>query len=152
MRWQAVKLQLKLPAERDAALVTALKDREPRIMRLALGLLVALQECPEVVVPPLVSHATDRTLASDLRVLAIRALGGTSAPAALEALLRLTSAGRTLFWRERLPPKSPEVVVALSALATGWRRDARAAARLARAAASSDPEMRAAARTARALR
>jgi len=152
VRWQAVKLQLKLPAERDAALVTALKDREPRIMRLALGLLVALQECPEAVVPLLVSHATDRTLASDLRVLAIRALGGTSAPAALEALLRLTSAGRTLFGRERLPPKSPEVVVALSALATGWRRDPRAATRLAHAAASNDPEMRAAARTARALR
>src|SRR2546425_3951184 len=36
VRWQAVKLQLKLPAERDAALATALKDREPRIMRLAV--------------------------------------------------------------------------------------------------------------------
>jgi len=99
-----------------------------------------------------VSHATDRTLASDLRVLAIRALGGTSAPAALEALLRLTSAGRTLFGRARFPPKSPEVVVALQALATGWRGDPRAAARLTQAAASSDPEICAAARTARALR
>src|SRR5437667_2489299 len=152
VRWQAVKLQLKLPAERDAALVTALRDHEPRIMRLALGLLVALQACPEVLVPLLVSHATDRTLASDLRVLAIRALGGTSAPAALEALLRLTSAGRTLFGRARFPPKSPEVVVALQALATGWRGDPRAAARLTQAAASSDPEICAAARTARALR
>jgi len=152
VRWQAVKLQLKLPAERDAALVTALRDHEPRIMRLALGLLVALQACPEVLVPLLVSHATDRTLASDLRVLAIRALGGTSAPAALEALLRLTSAGRTLFGRARFPPKSPEVVVALQALATGWRGDPRAAARLTQAAASSDPEIFAAARTARALR
>jgi len=152
VRWQAVKLQLKLPAERDAALVTALRDHEPRIMRLALGLLVALQACPEVLVPLLVSHASDRTLASDLRVLAIRALGGTSAPAALEALLRLTSAGRTLFGRARFPPKSPEVVVALQALATGWRGDPRAAARLTQAAASSDPEICAAARTARALR
>jgi len=152
VRWQAVKLQLKLPAERDAALVTALRDHEPRIMRLALGLLVALQACPEVLVPLLVSHATGRTLASDLRVLAIRALGGTSAPAALEALLRLTSAGRTLFGRARFPPKSPEVVVALQALATGWRGDPRAAARLTQAAASSDPEICAAARTARALR
>ena len=152
VRWQAVKLQLKLPAERDAALVTALRDHEPRIMRLALGLLVALQACPEVLVPLVVSHATDRTLASDLRVLAIRALGGTSAPAALEALLRLTSAGRTLFGRARFPPKSPEVVVALQALATGWRGDPRAAARLTQAAASSDPEICAAARTARALR
>src|SRR2546425_1534105 len=145
VRWQAVKLQLKLPAERDAALATALKDREPRIMRLALGLLVALQACPEGLVPLLVSQAADRTLASDLRVLAIRALGGTSAPAALEALLRLTSAGRTLFGRERLPPKSPELLVALAALVTGWAHDPRTRAVLARAAQSTDREIRAAA-------
>src|SRR5439155_1238992 len=70
----------------------------------------------------------------------------------LPALPGLTSAGRTLFGRARFPPKSPEVVVALQALATGWRGDPRAAARLTQAAASSDPEICAAARTARALR
>src|SRR5207245_7009319 len=46
VRRQAVKLQLKLPDERDVALVTALKDQDPRTVRLALGLIVALHSCP----------------------------------------------------------------------------------------------------------
>ncbi len=46
--------------------------------------------------------------------------------------------------RERLPPESPELLVALAALATGWSHDPRARATLARAAASHDREIRAA--------
>jgi hypothetical protein len=145
VRWQAVKLQLKLPAERDAALVTALKDPDPRTLRLALALVVALQSCPDSAVPLLAGRATERGLATDLRVLAIRALGSTRAPAALAALLQLTAAGRTIFGRDKLPAKSAELLVALAALATGWRGDPRARARLARAATSRDPEVRAAA-------
>src|SRR5438552_407723 len=41
VRWQAVKLQLKRPAERDEALVVGLRDQDPRTLRLALGLAVA---------------------------------------------------------------------------------------------------------------
>src|SRR5207249_3720053 len=107
------------------ALVTALKDQDPRTVRLALGLIVALHSCPAAAVSLLVSRASDRVIAADLRVLAIRALGATTAPAALEALLRLTTAGRTLFGKERLPPKSPELLVALAALVTGWAHDPR---------------------------
>ncbi|HYT72118.1 MAG TPA: hypothetical protein VEK78_12100 [Gemmatimonadales bacterium] len=145
VRWQAIKLQLKLPVERDAALLAALKDRDPRTVRLALGLGVALQQWPDAAVPLLVGHATDRSHTTDLRVLAIRALGYTAAPAALEALLRLTTGGRTLFGKRRLPFKSPQLLVALTALATGWSADPRAQERLARATASRDPEVRAAA-------
>src|SRR3989454_5499893 len=145
VRRHAVKLQLKLPDERDVALVTALKDQDPRTVRLALGLIVALHSCPAAAVSLLVSRASDRVIAADLRVLAIRALGATTAPAALEALLRLTTAGRTLFGKERLPPKSPELLVALAALVTGWAHDPRTRAVLARAAQSTDREIRAAA-------
>jgi len=38
VRWQAVKLQLKLPAERDEALIAGLRDQDPRTLRLALSL------------------------------------------------------------------------------------------------------------------
>src|SRR3989441_4204882 len=79
VRRQAVKLQLKLPDERDVALVTALKDQDPRTVRLALGLIVALHSCPAAAVSLLVSRASDRVIAADLRVLAIRALGASSA-------------------------------------------------------------------------
>jgi len=142
VRLQAVKLQLKLPEGRDEALAVGLADQDPRTLRLALGLAVALQRSPDSAVPLLISRATDRTLPTDLRVLAIRALGHTSTPAALETLLQLTSAGRTLFGREKLPPKSPELLVALAALVTGWLQNGRARARLARAAASGDHEIR----------
>ena len=142
VRLQAVKLQLKLPEGRDEALAAGLADQDPRTMRLALGLAVALQRSPDGAVPLLINRATDRALSTDLRVLAIRALGHASTPSALETLLQLTSAGRTLFGREKLPPKSPELLVALAALVTGWRQNPRARARLARAAASGDREIR----------
>ena len=145
VRLQAVKLQLKLPEGRDEALVAGLADQDPRTLRLALGLAIAVQRCPDGAVPVLVVRATDRALPSDLRVLAIRALGYATAPAALETLLQLTFAGRTLFGRDKLPAKSPELLVALGALVTGWGQDARARARLTRAAASSDRDIRRAA-------
>ncbi len=142
VRWQAVKLQLKLPAERDEALIAGLRDQDPRTLRLALSLAVALQACPDGAVPLLVNRATDRTLPSDLRALAVRGLGYTRAPAALVTLLHITAGGRTLFGREKLAAKSPELLVALAALATGWRHDLRAGARLGLAAASTDGEIR----------
>src|SRR6266699_3624471 len=141
VRWQAVKLQLKLPAERDEALVVGLRDQDPRTLRLALGLAVALQACPDAAVPLLVNRATDRTLPGDLRALAVRALGYTRARAALETLLQITAGGRTLFGREKLAAKSPELLVALAALATGWRHDPRSRARLALAASSTDGQI-----------
>jgi len=142
VRWQAVKLQLKLPAERDEALLAGLRDQDPRTLRLALSLAVALQAFPDVAVPLLVNRATDRTLPADLRALAVRGLGYTRVPAALETLLQITAGGRTLFGREKLAAKSPELLVALAALATGWRHDPRAGARLGLAAASTDGEIR----------
>ncbi len=142
VRWQAVKLQLKRPDERDEALVTGLRDQDPRTLRLALSIAVALQACPDAAVPLLVNRATDRTLPGDLRALAVRCLGYTRAPVALETLLQITAGGRTLFGRERLAAKSPELLVALAALATGWRRDPRAHARLLIAASSPDGEIR----------
>ena len=145
VRWQAVKLQLKRPDGRDDALVAGLSDQDTRTLRLTLGLAVALQACPDAAVPLLVQRASERALAGDLRVLAVRCLGYTRAPAALETLLRITAGGRTLFGRERLPAKSPDLLVALAALATGWRQDSRARARLAIAAASPDGEIRSAA-------
>jgi len=142
VRLHALKLQLKRPEGRDEALVAGLADQDPRTLRLALGLAIAVERCPDAAVPLLISRATDRALSTDLRVLAIRALGHAVAPAALEALLQLTSGGRTLFGRDRLPPKSPELLVALGALVAGWPQNPRAQARLARAAASGDRDIR----------
>ena len=142
VRWQAVKLQLKLPGGRDEALVAGLRDQDPRTLRLALSLAVALQAFPDSAVPLLMHRATDRSLPGDLRALAVRCLGHTAAPAALETLLQMTAGGRTLFGREKLAAKSPELLVALAALATGWHDDPRARARLGIAASSADDQIR----------
>jgi len=115
------------------------------LVSFALGLAIAFQSCPDPAVPVLVRHLADRALTTDLRVLAIRALGGARAPAALDTLLRLTSGGRTLWGREKLPPKSPELLAALAGLASGWPQDPRARAVLRRAAESGDPDIVAAA-------
>jgi hypothetical protein len=66
---------------------------------------------------------------------------------ALDALLRVTSAGKTFLGRPRLTHRSPEMLAALSVLADQWTSDRKAAAVLKRARASGDPDLRAAAGT-----
>jgi len=143
VRLQALKLFLKLPAEHAAALITALQDSDPRVVRLALT--SVQQVCPASVLPSVARCAADAAAPGDLRVLAIRALGGSRLPAARDTLLELTQGGRTFFGRERLPPKSLELVAALRALAAGWASSNAAQRVLRRARDSRDPDIRAAA-------
>jgi hypothetical protein len=142
VRLQALKLDLKLPTDHTTALVTALQDSDPKVVRLALA--TVQHGCPGPVVPHVALCAADGMASAELRVLAIRALAGTKAPAARDTLLELTEGGRTFLGRERLPPKSPVLLAALRALATGWASTSSARRVLARAAASPDPDIRAA--------
>jgi len=91
-----------------------------------------------------IALVNDSHFPQDLRLQGIRALGVSGSAEALEILLRLTDGGRTLFGRRKLAPKTPELLVALAALATGWGREPRVMAVLARAAISRDPNIRAA--------
>jgi len=145
VRRQALKLQLRIPADREGALLAALGEDDEQIARIALA--AAQQDCPPAAVPLLVTRAMggSRGWSVELRVLAIRLLGRTGAPAAYDALLRLCEGGRSLLGRAKLPPKSAELLAGLAALAVGWNQDARAAAVLARATRSLDAEIRAAA-------
>ena len=60
----------------------------------------------------------------------------------LEAFLQLSDGGRSFLRRLRLPPKTPVLVAVIRALSLTWSDDRRAAAVLAAAARSSDPELR----------
>ena len=142
VRRQALKLELRHPAEREHALLAALADRDRQTLHLAL--MAAQTACPPSAVPLLLQRARDESLPSDDRALAIKALGRTRAPEALLILVDLTDGGRTLLGRAKLPPKSPELLAALSALAAGWGTDDRATAVLARAAQHEDADVRAA--------
>ena len=140
VRREALKLALKVSAERERALIGALRDADPRTARLALS--AALDNCPAPAVPLVVGVARDARAASEVRVLAIKVLGRTRHPAALAALLALTDGGTTWRGRPKLPARSLELVAAVMALAAGWSTDARARAVLALGAASKDPEVR----------
>ena len=143
VRREALKLAVRLPTQIEQALVTALADSDPRVVTMALT--VAQQACPSPAVPAIVRLAMDGQTPSEARLLAIRVLGDVTVPAALDALLRLADGGRSLLGRQRLPPKSPALLAAITALAADWRRDPRARAVLKLAAKSKDDELRLAA-------
>src|SRR5712664_2408251 len=55
VRREALKVSLKVPAEREAALLGALSDADPRMVRVALT--AALEDCPPSAVPPIAQLA-----------------------------------------------------------------------------------------------
>jgi hypothetical protein len=143
VRHQAIRLQLTLPQERDHAIRAALEDGDPRLLRVGL---VALQaSCPASMARPVIAVSDDVFVDEEHRILAVNALGRCRAVEALEALLRLVDGGKTLLGRPRLPPRTPLVLAAVRALAGAWSTEPRAAAILALAGRSSDPELRKAA-------
>ena len=101
-------------------------------------------------VGPRVAELALRPEASDeARLLAATALGQVRQSLGLDALLKLSDGGRTLLWRQKLPPRTPVLVAAIRALAKRWSAHPRAASVLAGAARSADPELRQAAQPSR---
>ena len=140
VRREALKVSLKVPAERERALLGALRDADPRMVRLALA--AALDDCPPAALPLITQLVRDESVSSELRVLAIKVLGRVGNTAALNALLQLVDGGTTWLGRPKLANRSLEFLAALMALAAGWRNDARVAPLLALAATSNDPDVR----------
>jgi len=140
VRREALKVSLKVPAEREPALLGALRDADPRMVRVALT--AALDDCPASALPLITQIVPDQGVASELRVLAIKVLGRVRNVVALTALLEIADGGTNWLGRPRLAARSLELLAALMALAAGWRNDGRASVLLALAAASSDPDIR----------
>ena len=143
VRREALKVSLKVPAERERALVGALRDDDPRTVRLALT--AALDDWPAPALPLVTQIAVDPTAGSELRVLAIKVLSRVRNTAALSALIQIVDGGTSWLGRAKLAPRSLELLAGVMALAAGWPNDMKAAALLALAAASADPEVRSAA-------
>ena len=140
VRREALKLALKVPAERERTLLGALRDPDPRTARIALS--AAMDHCPPTAIPLIADLSQDVHAPSDIRVLAIKVLGRSKHPGALVALLSLADGGTSWRGRAKLPPISLELVATVMALASGWSKDSRARAVLSLAAASKDPELR----------
>jgi hypothetical protein len=143
VRYEALRLQLTIPRERERAVRTAIDDDDPRIVR--LGLTTLQQECPAAYVQSVAAIAGDAGADTEARLLAVNALARSAHPAALDTLLKVLDGGRTLFRQPKLAPKSPIVLSALRALALSWTQDPRGAAVLKRAQRSRDDDLRQAA-------
>ena len=145
VRCEAVRLQLKLPHERDQAIVHALEDLDPRVVH--LGLMALQFAVPEELLPRVLNLAVDSDLDDDIRTLAVKVAGKVHRYPVLDMLLELTDGGRSLLGRFRLPVKTPVLLAALRALADTWSSNDRADAVLTAAHESPDPDIQAAVST-----
>jgi hypothetical protein len=139
VRREAAKLSFRLPGERARALATALVDVDEQVNRIALAECVA--DCPPAVLPLVCRRAADAATDAELRQLAIRVLGTSREPSAVQTLLRLVDGGQSWLRKPRLAATTPEMLAALSALAAGWAEHPAAATFLAAALRSTDPEV-----------
>ncbi len=139
VRREALRQELRSPATRDRAIVSALADADEGNVRLGLG--AAMTGCPKDAAAVLRARADDPTLAPSLRALGIRALSAYHAPETPVWLAsRIVRTGR-LLKRETVAPKTPELLAAVEGLAIHWREDPAAQQALMLAATSGDPEI-----------
>lgn len=143
VRREAMSLGLAGHADREMVLTAALNDADPGIVR--WGIERAEEDCPPEVLPYLIALIFESSSPSALRLNAIRALRTVKRPEALQALVRLTWKRRFL-WFYGLVPKSAEMLEALRVLSECWQQDEKAGKILARAARSSDAQVKAVAR------
>lgn len=142
VRREAMRLSLGLSSQRDGAVIAGVRDDDEQVVRLAL--VAAAERCPREAAEALVARVSQRSLPPDLELLAIRLLGTTGPPGALECLLHFVMAGRV--WRRvRVDPRSPASLAALTALLTRWPEEPRVARVRSRARRHRDPAVRAAA-------
>jgi len=139
VRFEAVKLCLRAPGERDPTIVMALHDAEDRI--LALGTSAAETGAPASAESRLREIAVDPEWESEIRVPAIRSLACFDTESARATLLELASPRRRLLGSAPLEP-TPASCAALRALRCRWSDHPEAADLIARAAQSESPALR----------
>lgn len=143
VRREALPLALESGRGLIRALARALSDPDERLVRMAL---LELQEgIPEMLVPTVVNRVIQASRPVELRALAVKALRGCRTPLALDALVKITTGGRSLLGRQKLADPTPDVLAALRVLADTWTDEQRASEILRQARAARDPALRAAA-------
>jgi len=127
---------------RQTTLAKALADEDEQIVRMAL--LEFGDSVPETLVPTIINRVVLAERSPEIRAFGIRAAGLSGSPLVLETLLTMTQAGKTIFGRPILEPKSMELLAALGTLARVWPAEPRAAKVLKEARRSKDTEIKAA--------
>jgi hypothetical protein len=141
VRREAVRMLLREPAARGEAVMRALEDEDDRVV--FAGLTAAQEKCP----PPgidLIKHRIDHgELDSQLRTMGIRIIAQQPTPETLAWFLDLVVAEARWPRRPKLRASTPEMLAALSMIATGWADDPAADVVLKLAEQSKDAEVRA---------
>ena len=146
VRREAIKMLCRRPETREQGITLGVLDADERAVLAALN--EAARDCPRSAVPILMNRVDRDDIPPSLRALAIRAVASVDSADVVDWVLRFVMIGRRRFFGgERLAPKTPELLAALTALGTFWRTDRRVIETLARAAKSSDAEIRSAANT-----
>lgn len=128
VRREATQLLFQDPLQRDRALAAALRDTDVDMLK--IGLKAARESMPESCVPILAKRVVDPTFPPEFRTSGLQLLGRSTSILALESLLRFVAGGTSLLGKPKLAPKTPEMLIALSALARSWPNERRAAALL----------------------
>ena len=141
VRREVFKLMLKRPDHRDRAVCGLLADPDRKAR--SLGLAAAVESCPPEAVELLADIVGDGRVSPELRLMGVRALGRTGDVRAVAPLIELVRKGPGL-GRYKLADKSPILIAALQALSTIPEGTVDSRKLVARAARSSDPDIRAA--------
>jgi HEAT repeat protein len=141
IRREAIRYLLKIPGQRDQAILSALK--QPDMILVRAGLMAVSDYGSEAAVPVIAKRIGEPDFPADLRIIAIRLLQRSKSTLALEALLRLVDGGKSLLNKPRLAETTPEMLTALGVLHSTWPRERRAAVFLEAARKSKSPEVRA---------
>jgi hypothetical protein len=146
VRREAIKMLCRRAETREQGITLGVLDPDERAVLAALN--EAAGNCPRAAVPILMNRVDRDDIPPSLRALAIRAVASVPSPDVVDWVLRFVMIGRKRFFGgERLAPKSPELLAALTALGSYWQHDPRVVETLKRAARSPDAEIRSAANT-----
>jgi hypothetical protein len=141
VRREAVRLLMRDPRARDEAAMAALSDVDDRVV--FVGLTAAQEKCPPGAAE-LIKHRLDRgELDSQLRTMGIRVVAQQGSAEILAWLLNYVISETRWSRRPKLRPSTPEMLAALSMIASIWGDDPAAAAAIRLAEQSKDAEVRA---------
>ncbi len=120
IRREAIKLLLETKERQAEAIVMGLGDPDDGIVSLALA--AALEACPAAAIPLVQRIALDPKRQPEVRALAVRIVTRAREPETLRVLLAIVNYRRRWF-RSRLNPKSPDLLAALTGLASHWSEE-----------------------------
>ena len=140
VRREAVRLLLKDPAARDAAVLAALGDADNRVV--FSGLAAAQEHCQAACIDVIRKRVDRGDFDAQLRTMGIRIVARQRTAPTLDWLLGFVVAEARWPLRPRLRPATPEMLAALSEIAALWPDDPRSSMALGLARNSKDPEVR----------